>query len=111
MAFHDLLIDCDLYVERQWISEDQVSNEIRTRQRPTHFTIAVKLQNIGNVQYLNVLTSLKNLECKRALETREAQPSTVSGFMGATYLFLKREGEYVLVPTFLHIAAFTPLTC
>lgn len=25
MAFHDLLIDCDLNLERQWVSKDRVS--------------------------------------------------------------------------------------
>lgn len=72
MAFHDLLIDCDLFMERQWVREDQVSNETRKRQRPKYFTIVVKLKNIANVQYLNVLISWKNLEYKGALETRSS---------------------------------------
>lgn len=63
---------------------------MRKRQRPTHFTIAVKLQNIGYLQYWKVLTSWKNLEHKRALETREGQYSTLSGIMGAACMFLKR---------------------
>jgi len=85
MAFHDLLIDCDLYMETQWVRK-----EMRKRQRSTHFTITVKLQNIGNVQYLNVLTSWKNMEYKRALETRQAESSTVSDFIGAACLFLEK---------------------
>lgn len=40
---------------------------------PTHFTIAVKLKNVGNVQYLDALTTWKNLKYKRALETRDTQ--------------------------------------
>lgn len=75
MAFHDLLIDRCLYVERQWVSEDQVSNEMRKRHRPAQFTNAVKLQNIENVHYLNVFPSWE------ILETREAQSSSTSGFM------------------------------
>lgn len=106
MAFPDLLIDCTWKDNRLW----RVSNEMR-KNRGLH--ISLLLWNYETLKRFSIwtFTQAGKIMEKRALETMEAQFSTVYGLMETVCLFSQRGKEKLSFHTFSQLSAFTPLSC